>query len=179
MSADQPTRDSRRGFLRVATLALGGAIGAVMAVPLVRYFLFPVGRKVVTGGDGPVDALDATTLVEGAAPVQVPIYAEAQRDAWTVREKVAVGSAWVSVEKGGKLVVFSSACPHLGCSIGYDPNTDAYRCPCHKSAFKRSGERAEGPSKRGLDPLPARIVEGRVQITFRRFRQDVAERTEV
>ena len=38
------------------------------------------------------------------------------------------------------------------------------------SVSQPSGEKLEGPSKRGLDPLEAQEVEGRVQVRFARFR---------
>ena len=168
---------SRRRFLEVATLALGGAIGVVLSVPLVRYFLFPVGRKVVTAPDGSIDVCALSAVPANGKPVQVAVVADAQRDAWSVRQQVAVGSAWLRRDPGGKVVALSGQCPHLGCSIGFDG--DKFRCPCHKSAFKANGERESGPSKRGLDPLPVEVVDGRVRLRFLRFRPDVAERIEV
>ena len=71
-----------------------------------------------------------------------------------LRERVAVGSAWLRRDDQGKVIALSAQCPHLGCSIGYDGDGKRFRCPCHKSAFKPSGERESGPSRRGLDPLP-------------------------
>jgi menaquinol-cytochrome c reductase iron-sulfur subunit len=168
---------SRRRFLEVATLALGGAVGLALSVPLVRYFFFPVGRKVVSSPDAPIDVCALSAVPADGTPVQVAVVADAQRDAWSVRERVAVGSAWVRRDKGGKVVALSAQCPHLGCSIGYDGQR--FRCPCHKSSFKPTGERESGPSKRGLDPLPVEVVDGRVRLRFVRYRPDVAERIEV
>lgn len=172
-------RDTRRGFLRTATLAVGGVVGAVLGIPLVRYFLYPVGRKVVTASDGPVDVLAASSLVSGGPPVQVPVVAAAQRDAWTARDQVAVGSVWLSKDKSGKVQALSAVCPHLGCAIGYDPQADQFRCPCHKSTFHRDGEKIAGPTKRGMDPLPVEVADGRVRVTFVHYRSDVPERTPV
>ncbi len=168
---------NRRRFLEVATLALGGAVGLVLAVPLVRYFLFPVGRKVVSAPDGSIDVCALSAVPADGKPVQVAVVADAQRDAWSVRERVAVGSAWLRRDGAGKVIALSGQCPHLGCSVGFDG--DRFRCPCHKSAFKANGERESGPSKRGLDPLPVEVKGGRVHLRFLRFRPDVAERTEV
>ena len=170
---------SRRRFLEVATLALGGAVGLVLSVPLVRYFLFPVGRKVVSSPEAPIDVCALTAVPTDGTPVQVAVIADAQLDAWTVRERVAVGSAWLRRDEQGKVIALSGQCPHLGCSIGYDGDGKRFRCPCHKSAFTPSGERESGPSKRGLDPLPVEVVDGRVKLKFLRFRPDVAERIEV
>lgn len=177
--ADPGPSENRRSFLKSATLALGGAVGVVLAVPLVRYFLFPVGRKVVSSSVEPVDVLAEAALVPGAPPVQVPIVAASQRDAWGSRDKVGVGSVWLSKDEGGKVTAFSGVCPHLGCAIGYDDSSGVFVCPCHKSAFSRDGAKKAGPSKRGLDPLPVEVEGGRVRVTFLRFRPDVSERTPV
>jgi menaquinol-cytochrome c reductase iron-sulfur subunit len=174
MAEQQP---SRRRFLEVATIALGGAIGLVLSVPLVRYFLHPVGRKVLSTPDTPIDVCALSAVPADGQPVQVAVVSEAQRDAWSVRERVAVGSAWLRRDAAGKVTAVSAQCPHLGCSIGFDG--ERFRCPCHKSSFKPTGEREAGPSKRGLDPLPVEVVDGRVHLRFLRFRPDVAERIEV
>ncbi len=175
--ADPGSSGNRRSFLKAATLALGGAVGVVFAVPLVRYLLFPVGRKVVSSSTEPIDVMADAALVPGGPPVQVAIVAAEQRDAWGTREKVGVGSAWLSKDKAGKVTAYSAVCPHLGCAIGYDQGGGVFRCPCHKSAFSRDGAKQAGPSKRGMDPLPVAVEGGRVKITFLRFRPDVAERT--
>lgn len=175
--AEQGASESRRSFLQAATLALGGAIGVVLAVPLVRYFLFPVGRKVVSSTAEPVDVIAESALVAGGPPVQVAIVAAQQRDGWVSRDKVAVGSAWLHKDEGGQVTAFSAVCPHLGCAVGYDEGSSTFRCPCHKSAFGRDGAKQAGPSKRGLDPLPVKVEGGRVKVTFLRFRPDVSERT--
>lgn len=171
--------ETRRRFLKTATAALGGAIGAVLAIPLVRNFLYPVGKNVVSSAVEPVDVAAAGSLVAGASPVQVPILAAQQRDAWIAREKVAVGSVWLQKQGDGTITALSAACPHLGCAIGYDEGAELFRCPCHKSAFRHDGARTEGPAKRGLDPLPVEVVDGRVKVTYLRFRPDVAEREPV
>ena len=174
MADQQP---SRRRFLEVATLALGGAVGIVLSVPLVRYLLHPIGRRVVSTPDAPIDVGPLSAVPSDGRPVQVAVVSDAQRDAWSVRERVAVGSAWLRRDAGGKLIALSAQCPHLGCAIGFDG--ERFRCPCHKSSFKSTGERESGPAKRGLDPLPVEVVDGRVRVRFVRFRPDVAERIEV
>lgn len=177
--ADPGSSENRRGFLKGATLALGGAVGVIFAVPLVRYLLFPVGRKVVSSASEPVDVMAESALVPGGPPVQVAIVAAEQRDAWGKRDKVGVGSAWLSKDKSGRVTAFSAVCPHLGCAVGYDEGGKVFRCPCHKSAFNLEGVKQAGPAKRGMDPLPVAVAGGRVKVTFVRFRPDVPDRTPV
>jgi Rieske Fe-S protein len=168
--------DSRRGFLARVTVAIGGLVGAALAVPLVRMVLHPLDGDVVSTGDAPIDVGPVEQVPERGAPLRVPIVAASVRDAWSRGDAVVVGSAYLTRGADGKVTALSSACPHLGCAIAYREADDTFRCPCHKSAFARSGEKLDGPSKRGLDPLPVEVVDGRVKLRFVRYRPDVPER---
>ncbi len=166
--------------MKSATLAMGGMIGAVTAIPLVRYFLHPVGRKMVSAPTAPIDIVAEAELVAGAAPVRLPIIASGVRDAWNTSNDVAVGSCWVSKSEEGEITAFSSVCPHLGCSISFSEKSDDFRCPCHNSSFaKKDGKKDSGPAKRGLDPLEVTVEEGRVKVVYQRFRNDISEREPV
>ena len=179
MASDSPNEPARRRFLKIATGALGGAIGAVLAVPLVRYVLHPMGRKTVRTADGPLDVLPAKELPEEGTPVKVKLVGADVRDAWTVADEVVLGSAWVRKTSDGSVVALSSVCPHLGCAIDYDSAAGSFKCPCHKSAFSIDGQRQDGPSPRDLDPLPTTVEDGTVKITFKRYKQNVSGREEV
>jgi Rieske Fe-S protein len=171
---------SRRGFLKAATVALGGAIGAVLAVPLVRYLLFPLGRATVSAADEPIDVAAADEVSLGAAPLRVQLRVPKVADAWAATRDVPRGAAYLVRDEGGEIKAFSSACPHLGCAVDYHADAGVFQCPCHDSAFAaRSGDKLRGPAKRGLDPLPVAVEDGRVKVRFKRFRTDVAEREEV
>jgi menaquinol-cytochrome c reductase iron-sulfur subunit len=176
LDQSQPAAGSRRRFLKLATAALGGAVGAVLGLPLIRYFVYPVGRQVVSSPEEPIEVIAADALKAGGPPVQVALVASQQRDGWGVRDGARVGSAWVSKDAAGQVSAFSATCPHLGCAIGYEPGADVFKCPCHKSEFTRAGDKTTGPSKRGLDPLPCKVEDGRVKLTFVRFVSDIADR---
>src|SRR5262245_27296678 len=110
----------RRGFLKTATALVGGAIGAVLAVPLVRYVMFPVGRRTVVGGDVPVPVVDEAAVKPGAPPLRVQIRAPEQRDAWSKVTDVPLGAAWLTRDPSGQVRALSATCPHLGCAVDYD-----------------------------------------------------------
>src|SRR6185295_15012516 len=95
MSGDPPADGGRRRFLKIATCALGGGIGATVAVPAIRYILYPIGAHTVTTGAEPIDALPAARVRPGAPPMRVGLVAPAERDAWGTVEHVPLGAAWV------------------------------------------------------------------------------------
>jgi Rieske Fe-S protein len=69
-----------------------------------------------------------------------------------------LADAWAVVE---------SACPHLGCPLGYDPAADLIECPCHRSRFLSApraddlttctGKPMAGPARQGPPAYAARL----------------------
>jgi cytochrome b6-f complex iron-sulfur subunit/menaquinol-cytochrome c reductase iron-sulfur subunit len=100
------------------------------------------------------------------------------RDAFTVTRNQQLGSVWV-IREGTGVRAMSSTCPHLGCSIDVNADKKSFGCPCHASRFALSGASEAGPSPRPMDPLTARVVDGWVEVDFRRFRQGTTDRQEV
>lgn len=169
----------RRSFLGRATVLVGGLVAGVVLVPAARVLTWPAGRRVVDGDDGWIDVAAAVDLVPGGPPRRVEIVAPSRRDAWARQRDVPVGAAWLVVAAAEQVAAFSTACPHLGCSIDYDRPGGRFRCPCHDSAFGLDGRRLGGPAKRDLDPLEARVDGGRVLLRFVRFLPDTADRVRV
>ncbi len=164
--------------MKIATCALGGGIGAVVAVPAVKYLLDPVGRKVVTAGTEPIDVGHIRQLSMGGEPVRVRVVAPMIRDAWSSVNDVPLGSAWLRRTEEKKVVALSAVCPHLGCSVGFDGKL--FRCPCHESAFDQTGKRLDGPAERGLDSLDAEVDErGRIQLIWKNFKVGGSDKVEV
>lgn len=177
MDAAGSESSGRRGFLKALTVAIGGVIGAVLAVPAVSFLIFPTRKRTVEGPGGFVPVGNARAV--GPKPTRVEIVAPLQRDAWSLRENVALGAAWLVKDSSGHIRAFSTTCPHLGCSVDFDPVADRFRCPCHTSAFDKNGDRVDGPAKRGMDPLETQVDDdGRISIRFRRYKPDQPEREE-
>ena len=169
--------EGRRGFLKALTVAAGGIVAAVLAVPAVSFLLFPTRKRIVEGPRGFVPIGNARAV--GGKPTRVEIIAPEQRDAWSRRTNVALGAAWLVKDRTGQVRAFSTTCPHLGCAVDFDPRTDTFRCPCHTSAFDMAGKRLEGPAKRDLDPLETQVEpDGRILVRFTRFKPDRPEREE-
>ena len=167
--ADEPTR---RGFLKVATCAVGGGLGLVVAAPALRMVLDPVDQTTVTTPTEPID-LGPVDRFRASAPLRVEVIAPLVKDAWTSARDVVLGAAWIQT-RNTDLVAYSSVCPHLGCGVGFDGKQ--FVCPCHDSKFALTGEALSGPCKRGLDPLPLEVKDGRLRLTWVAYKLDTADR---
>lgn len=183
MSSDRGNDDdggggdpSRRRFMAGMAGALGATVVGATGVVAARYVVSPVGRRTVTAATGPVDVGAVEALVVGAPPRRLPVIAPTLRDGWAQQAGVALGAAWVRRLPGDKLECLSSVCPHLGCAIGWDAARERFNCPCHDSSFDPAGARITGPSPRDMDPLPIAMVNGRLQVTWLRYRQGTGAR---
>ena len=169
--ADDP---DRRKFLKVASCALGGGVGLAVGVPALRLAIDPAGERTVTGPTEPFDIGAVDRYRIGAEPRKVDLVASRVQDAWTTAQDVVIGAAWVRRVEPAKIEALSAVCPHLGCAVGW--TGDKFFCPCHESSFAPNGERVSGPVERGLDPLPVQIKDGRLQLTWVRYRLGGATR---
>nr|HEX4312304.1 Rieske 2Fe-2S domain-containing protein [Kofleriaceae bacterium] len=169
----------RRNFLKLATCALGGGVGLVTVGPVLRFVADPDGTTTVTSPKDPIDVGDAARFKIGGPPMKVDVVAPVIQNAWATSRDVLLGAAWVRATAPGQLVALSAVCPHLGCAIGWDGGGSTFVCPCHDSKFGSDGSVMGGPSKRAMDELPVQIVNGRLMLTWKRFRADTKDREEV
>jgi Rieske Fe-S protein len=182
--------DERRSFLAaIAAVILGGIVAAFPFVAGWGVFMNPLRRR-PRGNDpaddgnfvriGPLDLVPADGV-----PRQFALTADVV-DAWMRAPRQRIGSAFLSrteTASGPKVTALSSVCPHLGCAVDYHATAGEFECPCHASAFAKDGAKLFGPSLRGLDPLPVKLVEtGGVQeiwVNPERFRAGIAERVPI
>ena len=162
--------EDRRRFLKVATCAIGGGVGLAVAGPFVTLLSGPAGTITVTAPTPPLDIGPAEQFAAGAEPRKVDVVAPIVRDGWIAARNVVLGAAWIRRTGPDKLVALSAICPHLGCSIGWDSAAGNFLCPCHDSRFSPEGNKLTGPSERGMDELPLEVRDGRLQLTWVRFK---------
>lgn len=163
----------RRKFLGLATCAIGGGVGVVATVPLIRLVIDPAGKETVTSPRAPIDLGAAARFT--VEPTKVEIVAPVIKDAWAAARDVVLGAAYIRQVTGG-LDARSAICPHLGCAVAFDRAANNYLCPCHDSRFALDGTKLTGPSERGLDQLPLQIVNGRVLLTWERYKTGQAKK---
>jgi menaquinol-cytochrome c reductase iron-sulfur subunit len=166
-----PPVESRRSFLGVL-LGLGSLlVGALLAVPLIRFALFPLLRRTTETKNSALGELsEFSSLTE---PVLHTIQME-QVDGW--RKGISERVVYVTKDKLGRLCVLSSICPHLGCTVPWDDDRKEFVCPCHDSVFAPDGSRISGPSLRGMDTLETSVQDGQLLVRFQYFRQLVSDK---
>jgi Rieske Fe-S protein len=165
----------RRGVLKIVGGALATALGVALAIPAAAFLSYPVRRR--RSDDGAVEVADLERLPDGK-PVRVPVVVKRRLDAWTAFVDVTLGAAWL-IRRGAEVQALSTVCPHAGCSVDWHPERDCFACPCHDSVFASDGNRTSGPAPRGMDPLAVEVKDGRVRVTYLRFRQGVSDREPV
>ena len=107
-----PPSKNRRSFLG-ALLATGTVcVGALLSVPLIRFTLFPLLRRTTELKASPVGLLSEFSSL--SEPVQKTIQIQ-QVDGW--RKAVSEKAVYVTKDSSGQLIVLSSVCPHLGCTV--------------------------------------------------------------
>ncbi len=167
--ADEP---DRRRFLKLATCGLGAGIGAAVGLPALSLVVQPASRKTVTTPTEPIDLGDPDRL--GADWQRMDVIAPVVRDGWVSAQNVVLGAAFL--RKRDKIEAVSGVCPHLGCAVGWQSDKKSFLCACHDSVFGENGDRGSGPAERGLDPLPIAVKDGRLQLTWVRYKLDTKNR---
>jgi menaquinol-cytochrome c reductase iron-sulfur subunit len=138
-------KHTRRAFLFKLSLLANGAVGAVLAVPIIGYLLGPALKKGSSYNSwialGPLSDFpeSETRLVNYRNPVTTP---------WD--GQTGDIPCWVRRVSGTTFQVFAINCAHLGCPVRWFAQSKLFLCPCHGGAYYADGSRASGPPERGL-----------------------------
>ena len=164
---EEPDR-SRRSFLGALLGVASASVGALLAVPVFRYIHYPVSAD--AGAAGWTEVGSVASIAESPTPVRRTLTV-VERDGW--RE---IGSQPVIylINTGGNITVLSAICPHLGCTLPWDPERKEFVCPCHRGTFSATGAYVSGPPRRSMDSLETKQANGKLRVTYQYFRPDVA-----
>jgi Rieske Fe-S protein len=155
----QPSQHSRRTFLFKLALLANGAVGAVLAVPILGYILGPVFKR----GRSyeywiPLGFLHQFPEGETRlAHFHNPDGSPADGQTRTL-------PCWVRHIKQNQFQVFAINCAHMGCPVHWFPQSKLFMCPCHGGVYYQDGARAAGPPPRGLFEYKYKIVGDRLMI---------------
>jgi Rieske Fe-S protein len=161
-----PSNPPRRSFLAALLGAGSAGVGALLAVPVIRFVLHPILASTTEKSWSGVGTVDE--FLASAAPVKKLVQFE-QRDGW--RRTVLEKPVYVVKDAAGQITVLSAVCPHLGCSLPWVEDQHHFICPCHKGTFDASGKLISGPPPRGMDSLPMKVEDGTVKVQYEFFRQ--------
>jgi menaquinol-cytochrome c reductase iron-sulfur subunit len=165
----------RAGFLSLATIGLGGIIGAGVVLPSLGFAVLPsfMGEGVETND---VDLGPVSNFPEGTFVITTFIANKLQGD---VSKRTAyIRNNGLSANKEPSFTIIYSRCVHLGCPV--QPNGPkledqkktykdveltpvqpaGFGCPCHGGAYDVEGNRTAGPPVRSLDRYAFSIVNG-------------------
>jgi menaquinol-cytochrome c reductase iron-sulfur subunit len=170
----QAENPGRRSFLAALLAAGGTAVGALLAIPLVRFVLYPVLARTTEKSWSDVGKVDEFQNL--TAPIQKLVTIE-QRDGW--RKTIKQQPVYVTKDPQGALIVLSAVCTHLGCSVRWVDAQSKFICPCHGGMFSGDGKLLGGPPPRGLDELETKIEDGTLKTQYQFFRPLIHTREEL
>jgi nitrite reductase/ring-hydroxylating ferredoxin subunit len=149
---------SRRWLLFKAGIALNGLVGAVLAVPIVRYLFAPWRRD--SSYDSWVSLGSAEAFPTGET--RLAFYKNPFTRSWDgMTDNVA---CYVRRTGAQEFQVFAINCAHLGCPVRWFPQSQLFMCPCHGGVYYADGSRASGPPERGLFTYGWKVVSGELHI---------------
>jgi menaquinol-cytochrome c reductase iron-sulfur subunit len=157
-ASPQAAHVGRRGFLGLATWAIGGLISLGFAVPGLAYLLGPALRKQEEERWIP---LGATSKVELGTPTLFKANIQRQTG-WIVNEEQL--TVFVLTEDGREFTAMSNICTHLGCRVRWIADQTQFFCPCHNGVFDKDGNVLAGPPPRPLDRYPVKVENGQILI---------------
>lgn len=158
MNTDMNLTDrSRRSFLQLLPLGVFAGVFASLGTAAFR-FLRP---RLSAPSE---QWLDVATLSElsGPQPIAKKVLAE-HVSGWVITNEEH--NVFVLPAKNNQ--VLSPICPHEGCEVSWEQARNQFACPCHQSYFTAEGARISGPASRGLDALPTRVQDGKLQVQYR------------
>lgn len=94
-----------------------------------------------------------------------------------VSERFRASHKIVVVREEAGFYALLSVCTHLGCITRWQAGQDKFKCFCHGSGFKKTGEHFEGPAPRPLERLGIRLdAQGQIVVdTAVRYRKELGE----
>lgn len=171
----KPLADTDRRSFLAGLLAVGSAtVGALLAVPLIRFALHPVLARTTETSWSDVGKTDEFQNL--AAPIKKLVSIE-QRDGW--RRNMIEKPVYVTKDARGELIVLSAVCTHLGCTVPWVEKESRFICPCHLGMFAADGALLGGPPPRNMDRLETKIEDGTVKTRYQFFRQLTRDKEEL
>lgn len=149
-------RPSRRSILLKLGIGFNAAVGAALALPVLRYLFSSVIRQRRRGYDAWLSLGPLEQFPEG----QTRLATYRQPNAGASDGETANVPCWVRRIAGENFQIFAINCAHLGCPVRWFPQSNLFMCPCHGGVYYQDGSRASGPPERGLFVYNYKVEQG-------------------
>ena len=152
-STDDPTR---RRFLSTITNGILSVIGGILGVIGGGAVLSSIARK-------QDDWLAASALHDLPDNEPTAVTLSVMRvDGY--REALERRTIFLVKTGESEVTAFDATCTHLGCLVGWDPQAQVFRCPCHGGVYDRTGAVKDGPPPEPLMKVATRVDGDRVLV---------------
>ncbi len=154
---------TRRRFMELNALAVGGVASAAFGLPTLGFALAPMFEDSTENkfqDVGPERDFNPETYVSKIITIQEDV-GEAGKTTIYIRKY----NGKIDTDKFGQpYVVLSNRCMHVGCPVRYVQASQRFICPCHGGVYSFDGTVSGGPPVRPLDRFQSQVVDGRVLV---------------
>ncbi len=134
-------RINRRDFIKATTGAVGSIIGAVFGIPAIGYLIAPALREDKAGAPIAIGKLE-NIPVGKFYPFSFTI---TKVNGWERTASNYGGYILRKSEDPKDILVLSSRCTHLSCTVNWKEEAQVFICPCHDAKFDKDGKVLDGP----------------------------------
>jgi Rieske Fe-S protein len=177
---EEVERYPRNKFLELSTLALGGVITGIVALPVLGFAVLPAftSEEPSSVDLGPTDNFPEGDWIETTFVLDPSVGEVSRRTAF-----VRYNGLFQDLPS---YTLISNRCVHLGCPVQASGLRDenqkklvrtprapvsqtpilpaGFSCPCHGGAYDTEGNRTAGPPVRALDRYKYSIIDGRLHL---------------
>lgn len=154
----EETEVSRRDFLSLSIVVMGGIIGVGFLIPAIAYIIGPARKRAES--DEWI-RLGSTSKVEVGNPTLFKATIEKQTG-WIVNEEeIAV---YILTDNGRDYIAMSNICTHLGCRVRWISDQEKFFCPCHNAIFDEQGLVVSGPPPEPLERYEVKVEDDQIFI---------------
>jgi Rieske Fe-S protein len=134
-------RISRRDFIKATTGLVGGIIGLGIGIPAVGYLIAPALREDKAGAPVTIGKLEDIPVGQ-FHPFSFTV---TKVNGWERTASNFGGYILRKSESPDDILVLSSRCTHLSCTVNWDEENRVFICPCHDASFDAEGKVVNGP----------------------------------
>ena len=154
---------TRRRFMEVNALTVGGVAGAAFGLPALGFAVGPMFEKRTTADVfqdvGPETDFDTENYVAKVITIEANV-GETGKTTVYVRKRGQQDTD----KLGQPYVAITTRCAHLGCPVRFVQASQRFICPCHGGVYDKQGMVAGGPPVRPLDRFETKVADGRVLV---------------